>query len=282
MIDSHLHLWDPAVHEYPWLADEPDLDRAFGPSQVDAGRHDIDGFVVVEAGCRRGQAELGWLGRLAMTWPRMRGIVAQAPLELGQAVAPLLAELAQHPLTVGVRRNVQDERAGFMLAEPMVAGIRLLAVHGLPFDACVREHQLRELAELVDRCPEVIFVLDHLGKPAVAQHRRQPWLDDLASLARRPNVVAKLSGLTTEADHVRWRPADIVPYLSHALEHFGPARCMFGSDWPVATRATTYERWVELVLGVAAELPDVERSAIFAGTAVRVYGLDPQTHEEAR
>jgi L-fuconolactonase len=281
VIDSHLHLWDPAEHEYPWLADEPDLDRAFLPSHLDTGGHDIDGFVVVEAGCRRGQDELGWLEHLAQTWPGIRGIVAQAPLELGPAVAPLLAKLCEHRLTVGVRRNVQDEGPGFMLAEPMVAGTRLLAGHGLTFDACVREHQLRELAELVDRCPEVTFVLDHLGKPAIAQHRGQPWFDDLAALARRPNVVAKLSGLTTEADHVHWRPADIVPYLSHALEQFGPARCMFGSDWPVATRATTYERWVDLVLGVAAELPDVaDRTAILAGTAVRVYGLDPKTGEE--
>jgi L-fuconolactonase len=169
-----------------------------------------------------------------------------------------------------------------MLAEPMVAGIRLLAVHGLPFDACVREHQLRELAELVDRCPEVIFVLDHLGKPAVAQHRRQPWFDDLAALARRPNVVAKLSGLTTEADQTHWRPEDIVPYLSHALEQFGPGRCMFGSDWPVATLATPYERWVELVLGVIAEIPDAGRSAVLSGTAARVYSLALQTDEETR
>ena len=273
MIDSHLHLWDPAVHEYPWLADEPELNRAFLPSDLDLGGHTIDGFVIVEAGCRQGQAELAWLEQLASAWPGLRGIVAQVPLEQGSAAAPMLIEAAARPLTVGVRRNVQDERPGFMLAEPMLAGVRMLSAHGLPFDACVREHQLKELTALVDRCPEVTFVLDHLGKPAIAQRRRQPWFDDLAALARRPNVVAKLSGLTTEADHDRWRPVDIAPYLSHALEQFGPDRCMFGSDWPVATLATTYARWVELVLDVIAGLPAADRAAILGGTASRVYRL---------
>lgn len=273
MIDSHLHLWDPAVHEYPWLAAEPELDRAFLPSDLDLGGHEINGFVVVEAGCRRGLAELDWLEQVASAWPDLRGIVAQVPLEQGLAAAPLLAEAATRRLTAGVRRNVQDEPPGFMLAEPMVAGVRLLRAYDLPFDACVREHQIEELAELADRCPEVTFVLDHLGKPAIARRRRQPWFDDLAALARRPNVVAKLSGLTTEADHDHWRPADIAPYLSHALEQFGPHRCMFGSDWPVATLATTYARWIDLVLAVIAGLAGDERASILAGTAGRIYRL---------
>jgi L-fuconolactonase len=280
LIDSHLHLWDPAAHDYPWLAAEPELERAFLLSDLDTGDQNIDGFIIVEAGCRQGQAELDWLGRLAKSWPSIRGIVAQVPLELGLGAAPLLTAAANHPCTVGVRRNAQDEPPGFMLAEPLVAGVRLLRVHELPFDACVREQQLSELTELVDRCPEVTFVLDHLGKPAIAQRRRQPWFDDLSALARRPNVVAKLSGLTTEADHDRWRPVDIAPYLTHAIEEFGPGRCMFGSDWPVATLATTYKRWVDLVVDVIAGLAADERAAILAGTATRVYGLGLHDQEE--
>lgn len=282
MIDAHLHVWDPATNDYPWLAATPALDRAYLLSDLEPGGPAVDGFIVVEAGCRQGQAELDWLGRLARRWPAIRGVVAQVPVERGLGAEPLLAEVAGHPLTVGVRRNVQDERAGFMLAGPMVTGVRLLAAYGLPFDACVREHQLRELIELADRCPEVTFVLDHLGKPAIAQRRRQPWFDDLTALARRANVVAKLSGLTTEADHQHWRPADIAPYLKHAIEEFSPGRCMFGSDWPVATLATTYQRWTELVLNATAGLDDAERSAILAGTASRIYNLAPHQREDTR
>jgi L-fuconolactonase len=181
--------------------------------------------------------------------------------------------MARQPLTVGVRRNVQDEPPGFLLADSMVAGVRQLAAYGLPFDACVREHQIGELTQLVDRCPEVTFVLDHLGKPGIRERRREPWFHHLSALARRPNVVVKLSGLTTEADHEHWRPDDITPYLTHAVDAFGPGRCLFGSDWPVATLATTYQRWVDLVRDATADLTAAQRSAIFADTAGRIYHL---------
>ena len=191
-------------------------------------------------------------------------------------MAASLAAAARHPLTVGVRRNVQDEAAGFMLARPMVEGVRQLADHRLPFDACVRDHQIKELIGLVDRCPEVTFVLDHLGKPAIRQRRVQPWFGDVAALAKRPNVVAKLSGLTTEADHGRWQAAQILPYLQHAIEVFGPQRCMFGSDWPVATLASTYRQWVDLVVDAASDLSAGEFSAIFNDTARRIYDRTDQ------
>jgi L-fuconolactonase len=218
----------------------------------------------------------GWVG-LAANHPIIRGVVAQVPVERGPDAASLLAAAARHPLTVGIRRNVQDEPAGFLRGAGMVAGVGMLAAHGLPFDACVREHQLAELTELVDRCPQVTFVLDHLGKPDIRQQRREPWFNDMTTLARYANVVVKLSGLTTEADHQHWRPAEIAPYLAHAIEVFGPDRCMFGSDWPVATLATSYLRWVELVLDAIDELPEAQRTSVLGGTATRIYRLTPRS-----
>jgi len=85
--------------------------------------------------------------------------------------------------------------------------------------------------------------------------------------------VAKLSGLTTEADRDGWRDSDLRPYLLHAIEVFGPDRCLFGSDWPVATLATTYERWRDFVEGTIADLSFAARAAILSGTAERVYRL---------
>jgi L-fuconolactonase len=269
IVDSHLHLWDPSANAYPWLVGERALGRSFLPEDVPADG--VEGFIVVEAGCADGRAELDWLTQLAERWPAVRGVVAHVPLELGPAAASLLAETARHPLTVGVRRNAQDEPPGFLLADSVLAGVRELAAYGLPFDACVREHQIPELTQLADRCPEATFVLDHLGKPGVKERRRQPWFDQLAALAQRPNVVVKLSGLTTEADHEHWHPDDITPYLTHAIDVFGPERCLFGSDWPVATLAATYQQWLDLVLAATADLTATQRSAVFAGTAGQIY-----------
>jgi L-fuconolactonase len=85
--------------------------------------------------------------------------------------------------------------------------------------------------------------------------------------------MCKLSGLTTEADPAARQPADLLPYLRHALAEFGPDRCLFGSDWPVATLAGGYDSWVAVVLEALAGRPAAHRVQVLGGTATRVYRL---------
>jgi L-fuconolactonase len=142
----------------------------------------------------------------------------------------------------------------------------------LTFDICVTHAQLPAVNQLVQSCPRTMFVLDHLGKPPVASGRLDPWRENLARVAGHENVSCKLSGLTTEAAP-GWRPADVRPYIEHALEVFGAHRCMIGSDWPVATLRTSYERWFDVVLEVIAELPEDDQAAVLGGAARSTYGL---------
>ena len=116
-------------------------------------------------------------------------------------------------------------------------------------------------------------MLDHLGKPPSASGGTEPWGADLRRLAARPTTVAKLSGLVTEADWHHWRVADLRPYAEVALEAFGPARLMFGSDWPVSTLAASYADVLAAARDLSAELSPAEREAVFCGTATAVYGL---------
>jgi L-fuconolactonase len=173
---------------------------------------------------------------------------------------------------VGTRRLIQDEGVGFALTPGFINGVRVVGEVGLPFDICVRALERADMAALVDACPDVSFVLDHLGKPAIADGEWEPWRTQLADLAQRPNVTCKLSGSTTEAGR-DWRASAVRPYLLHALETFGPKRCMFGSDWPVASVTTGYQRWFDLVSDVVSGCSGSEVDAVFAGTAARVYGL---------
>ena len=274
-IDAHLHVWRPGRLDYPWLAGEPTLNAPFLPADLDTGGHRVTAAVMVEAGRRPDQAldEVGFVEELAAAGPPIVAMVAHASLERGADARAELAALSRHALVTGVRRNIQDEPAGFAVADPFVAGVRLLADHDYAFDLCVRHWQLAEVTELVSRAPDVTFVLDHLGKPAVAEARRDPWREDIRRLAGRPNVMCKLSGLATEADHARWTAADVLPYLHHALAEFGAQRCMFGSDWPVATLATSYRGWVDTVDQALVGLRDTERDAVTGGTARRVYRL---------
>ena len=160
-----------------------------------------------------------------------------------------------------------------------------LAQWDLVFDLCVREHQLAEVTALVRRCPDVTFVLDHLGKPRVQSRPERSWLVDLQRLAALPNVKCKLSGLATEVVDPPpvAGPGDIFrPYLDHALQSFGPDRCMFGSDWPVAAQKVTYEGWVEHVMAALATFSASEGEQVLRRTAAEVYRLVPSTPDIER
>jgi L-fuconolactonase len=274
IVDSHVHYWDPAARHHDWLADVPPLNRRFGPEDIDYGRHEVRAQVFVQADARDEEAldEARWVARLADADSRIRGIVAFAPLQLGADVASHLDALGREPLVKGVRRLLQDEPVEAITDPAFLAGVRLLAQRDLSFDICVRHAQLPAVARLVEACPETRFVLDHVGKPPVAAGILDPWREQLASVASRPNVVCKLSGLSSEAAS-DWQDADVAPYLEHALEVFGPSRCMVGSDWPVATLQTTLERWFDLVLAVLEPLTADDRAAVLAGTAERFYRL---------
>jgi L-fuconolactonase len=95
----------------------------------------------------------------------------------------------------------------------------------------------------------------------------------MRELAKRPNVCCKLSGLVTEADWLHWTPASLEPYWRVVLDAFGPARLLFGSDWPVSLLASSYQRWVDTVAEWTAPLSESERSAIWGGTAGSIYSL---------
>jgi len=116
-------------------------------------------------------------------------------------------------------------------------------------------------------------MLDHLGKPNVKEHGLDPWRAELAALATLPNVMCKISGVVTEADRERWVPADVAPFIRHALDVFGEDRVVFGSDWPVVTEASSCLTWVETLDTMTAHLSMTARRKLWGGNARRFYRL---------
>ena len=167
VLDSHVHFWDPRRISYPWLSEAPDLDRPFTPGDFAALRPMNSSAIFVEAGRaeQHAAAEIEWVRAEADQYPWVVGAVAHVPLEDPASAETTIRRYADDPLVVGVRRNLQDEPAGFMEQADFRAGVRQLGDVGMPFDACVREHQLPELSRLADACPQTTIVLDHLGKP---------------------------------------------------------------------------------------------------------------------
>lgn len=277
LVDSHIHFWDPDYLHYTWLAQVPAINRRYTPavlSEAAAGVN-LQKIVFVQADCvpEEGLEEVRWVSQLAASDPRIQGIVAFAPLEQGNAASDYLAELSHFPLVKGVRRLIQSEALGFSVHSDFIAGVQQLAQFGFSFDLCILHHQLPDVLTLVEQCPNVSFVLDHFGKPAIKDRIMEPWATHLRTLAGFPNVVCKLSGLITEADHANWSPADLQPYIDHVLDLFGPDRLMFGGDWPVSELASSYQRWVETADAALAERSETDKQKVFYQNAVDFYRL---------
>ena len=249
LVDTHVHLWDVQRLRYEWLDGEPKLNRAFLPEdfrRASAGV-EVAKIVFVQCDCIASQAfaETQWVSELAREEPRIRGIVARASLEKGSAVEPDVEKLAALPLVRGIRRLIQGESdPEFATRADFIRGVQLLHRYAFSFDLCLKHPQLANTIKLVRQCPDVRFVLDHIGKPDIKAGQLDPWRVELRELSRMENVWCKLSGMVTEADHAKWTPADLRPYIDHVMTCFGPRRVMFGSDWPVSTLATDYPRWV--------------------------------------
>jgi len=275
IVDSHQHVWDPTRLSYPWLSGIPELDQPKMPA--DAETEQVDRVVFVQADADDGAAEARWVQELAAQWPQLAGIVAFAPVE--SADLPLaLDRLGDLPLFRGVRRLLQDESSDFLSSPGLRQGLRELSTRGIPFDACVRHHQLTDLRRALEHAPDVTVVIDHLGKPPLAlgldSRAGEAWTQSMEALAELPTVVVKLSGLAPEADLTAPLAPQVEPFLDEALRVFGPARCMVGSDWPVSAATPhrlTNADWFDLVGSRIADPTDRQR--VFSGTAERIYGL---------
>jgi L-fuconolactonase len=275
ILDSHTHFWNPALLGYPWLENVPAINRVMLPSElpVQGNGWRIEKFVFVQADAlpEQGYAEAAWVSGLKDE--RLAAIVAFAPLELGARAREALELLRALPRVKGVRRLLQDEAPGFALQPAFMDAVRLLAAFDYSFDICIRHHQLREARMLINACPDVRFVLDHMGKPNIRGHEFDDWRDDLQKLAAYPNVMCKLSGVITEAG-AGWQLNDLLPYLDHALTCFGAERVMFGSDSPVLLLDSSIEVWIETMLRFAAPLSPGEHKLLFYENARRFYTIE--------
>jgi predicted TIM-barrel fold metal-dependent hydrolase len=279
IVDAHLHLWDPRHFRMSWLDGNDLLNRPYGLGEYREHTAGVEVaamvYLQVEVEPPYALLEAQWAVDRAGEDPRLQAIVPWAPIEYGERARAFLAALAAtSPLIKGVRRIVQAEPAlDFCLQPDFIRGVQLLPEYGFSFDICINHRQLANATEMVRRCPETSFILDHIGKPDIRHHLLDPWREQLRELAALPNVMCKMSGLVTEADHRNWAPGDLAPYVSHVLEVFGPDRVAFGGDWPVAFQAASYTRWVGTLEALTAHLTPEAQRKLWSDNARRFYRL---------
>jgi L-fuconolactonase len=279
IVDSHVHLADPQRFGYAWTKNAPSLNRQVLPEHLTraAAPVKIDQFVFVEVDVDFPQhlAEAEWIASLAKSDPRLKGMVVALPLERGAAIAGELDQLRRHRILRGVRRLIQNQPdPDFCIRPDFIEGLKLLARHDLVFDICIFHHHLPNAIKMVRQCPEVRFVLDHIGKPGIKAGLTDPWRQHLKELAALPNVTCKISGVSTEADHKNWTREQLRPYIAHTIDAFGFDRVMYGGDWHVLELAGTYPQWVEIVDWVVEGASAAEKRKLFRDNAIRDYRLD--------
>jgi predicted TIM-barrel fold metal-dependent hydrolase len=280
IVDAHLHIYDPEAHSYPWMRDAPLLNKVHGKAEYDRATAGIEVekavFVEVDIGEGFHLDEAHWVAEAAKGDARVQGVVASMPLEKGAAAVEAdVAAFAAMPLARGVRRLIQGhvDEPGWCLRPDFVDGVRLVGSQGLGFDICIYHPQLGDATELVRRCPDVDFILDHIGKPGIKDGIREPWWSQMRELAAASNVICKISGAITEADHKAWTYDQVAPYVAHAIECFGFDRVAFGGDWPVVNLASSYKGWIEVLDRITAGAAEAELRKLYRDNAIRYYRL---------
>jgi L-fuconolactonase len=278
IIDSHIHLLDQKRFGYAWASDAPALNRDWTPDDLAASAkpYEIEGFVFVEVDVDKPQYldEAEWVDGLSKRDRRVLGAVACLPMERGAAIEPEMARIAKLGVIRGVRRLIQNKPdPEFVLKSGFLEAIRLLPKYNLSFDVCIFHPQLPNTLKMMRLCPEVAFVLDHIGKPGVKAGLTEPWRTQIRETAALPNVVCKLSGLTTEADHKSWSRDDLRPYIDHVVECFGSDRILYGGDWPVSELAGSYLQWLATLDWATSGFSKEEKLKLFRDNAVKAYRL---------
>lgn len=275
LIDTHLHLVDRARLSYPWLGEEPPLDRDWRYEDYArvARRVGITGALHMEVDVAPEDigAETAMVAELARREGSLiRGAIASARPEDEGFEAAL--EGMDRATVRGIRRVLHVVPDGVSQSATFRANVARIGAAGLPFDICMRADQLPLAAALVDACDQTVFVLDHCGVPDIAGGGFASWARDIAALAERPNVNCKISGLPTYATP-EWTLDDLRPYVEHVIACFGWDRVVWGSDSPVCTLNASLEQWVAATLALTQGVSEDERARLFHRNAARIWGL---------
>jgi predicted TIM-barrel fold metal-dependent hydrolase len=273
IFDTHLHLIDRARLSYPWLAGFAPLDRDWDLETylVTAARVGITDVLHMEVDVAEADIdrETEWVAELmARPGSPLRGAISAARPEADGFEAWL--DRVDRRVVRGVRRVLHVVPDDMSQDARFRANLRRLGRAGLPFDICMLQRQLPLALQLVDACPDTTFVLDHCGVPAIGSSGFEDWAGSIARLAERPNVNAKLSGISAYGPP-DWALPTLRPYVAHVIEVFGPGRVVWGSDSPVCTLQSTLAEWVATTQALLADQSPADRAAILAGNARRIW-----------
>lgn len=296
MIDTHQHLWDLTKLRPPWLKPGTKLHRSFVMKdylKATRGLNVVKAvYMEVAVAPEDKVAEAEYIIELCQRTdnPTVAAVIGGDPSLEG--FRDYITRFKDSPYIKGVRHIPRAAKGDdfLYLRDRFLASVQLLGELGMSFDLCMPPQRFSEAIDVVDRCPDTRFILDHCGNadpkafwnearraenPTAGppQHDPDQWRRGIAELAKCDRVVCKISGIVARAPKDTWDADDLAPIIHHCLDVFGPDRVMFASDWPVCTRVAEFREWVAALKQVVKERSEDERRKLFADNAARFYGL---------
>lgn len=290
IIDSHHHLWDLRLGKHPWLRWSG---RGDGLAPL-RRNYLVDDYRDVSAGANivatvhieanwdpsdpTGEAE--WLEGLDLSDGIAARHVAYASLA-DPNVEETLERLAAYERVAGIREIIswhpdpakaRVADSGIMQDAAWRRGLALLERHGLSFDMLISPWQHDAALELAREHPGIVFAVNHCGSPMDRDAEgMERWRKGLARLAEAQNVVLKISDPV--AYDPEWTKESLAEVVLHCIACFGPERCMFASDYPVAALHIAFGEWLAVFDAIVEELSDDEKRAVFYDCARKTYRI---------
>ena len=280
IIDTHVHVWNLSKVRYSWLdGDTSILNRTYSLDELEPERQKagVTAGVLVQAA--NNLEDTDWMLAEAGRNPWIKGVVGWLPLEDPSQCESLLEnKFLPEPRLCGVRHLIHNEPDHrWLLQENVVTSLSLLDKHGYPYDLVgIRTDHIITALELAEKIPGLRMVFDHMNQPPILKKEKfGAWGELMKNAAAHPNFYIKISGLgTASGDFDGWKPADLEPYISFALEHFGTDRCFCGGDWPVSLLAGSYSKtWMAYRQVLDALLDQQARRKVYVENAARFYRL---------
>ena len=279
IIDTHQHLWDFKKFQPPWLKTEPKLNHSMDLTDYAKATKGLNVvktvYMEVDVARQQQVAEAAYVAGLCASKKTVMaaGVVSCRPALPG--FSAYVKKFAKSPYIKGVRQVLQvpDAPRGLCLQPTYVKNIQLLGELGLSFDICIRPTELSDAAKLVDKCPKTRFILDHCGNGAAANPNQAQWERDMKELAKRPNIVCKVSGIIKTVKPGMTATEALAPVVLPTIEAFGIERVMFGGDWPVCNLTSTFRGWVETLHEILKESSEEDKRKLFHDNAEAFYGL---------
>lgn len=287
IVDTHQHLWDLNKFKLAWF--DPDtpsgkiLGHSFTPKEYAAATKGLNVvksvYMEVDVVPEQQQKEADYLIELCKSGETTTCAAVLSGRPSSDGFEKYAKQFKGSKSVKGIRQvlHVDSTPAGYCLDPKFIKGIQLLGTLGLSFDLCVRPAEIPDFVKLVDQCPDTRFILDHCGN-ANLKHtpaERDQWKKNMAEIARRKNLVGKVSGFIASAPaRGKWTLDDLAPVINHTLDVFGPDRVMFGGDWPVCLLGVeNYGDWLKALKAVVVDRPEEQQKKLFHDNAVKFYGL---------